>query len=71
MENGRIIRKPAHKVGAIDTTGCGDIFHAGVTYGLLKGWAVEKSLDLGAWAAAKVSLKLGGREGIPSLDDYA
>lgn len=70
MDHGRIIRKPAHKVKAIDTTGCGDIFHAGFTYGLLKGWDTEKSLDFGAWAAAMVSLKLGGRAGIPPAGDY-
>jgi ribokinase len=67
MADGRVIEKPAYKVEAVDTTGCGDVFHAGFVYGLLKDWAIEKSLDLGAWAAAMVSQKLGGRAGIPSL----
>jgi len=61
----RIIKRPAYAVEAIDTTGCGDVFHAGFIYGLLRGWNVEKCLDRAAWAAAMVSLKLGGREGIP------
>lgn len=67
LVNGRIIRKPAYPAPAIDTTGCGDVFHAGVIYGLVQGWAAEKCLDCGAWAAACVSTKMGGRSGIPTL----
>jgi ribokinase len=64
---GRHIRKPAYPAKAVDTTGCGDIFHAGFVYGLLRGWGPERSLDFGAWAAARVSRRLGGRAGIPTL----
>jgi sugar/nucleoside kinase (ribokinase family) len=63
--DGRVIERPAVEVHAVDTTGCGDVFHAGVTYGIVRGWGVEKSLDFGAWAAAMSSARLGGREGIP------
>ena len=63
--DGRFIRKDAYPVSAIDTTGCGDIFHAGMTYGIVRGWDAEKALDLGAWAAGLVSTKIGGRSGIP------
>lgn len=31
-------------------------------------WDIEKNLDFGAWAAAMVSRKLGGRVGIPTLE---
>jgi ribokinase len=68
LAEGRIIERPAYPVNAVDTTGCGDVFHAGFIYGLLQGWAFEKCLDLGAWAAARVSLELGGRTGIPDLE---
>ncbi|MBW2259488.1 MAG: sugar kinase [Deltaproteobacteria bacterium] len=68
LVDGRIIERPAYQVEAIDTTGCGDVFHAGFTYGVVQGWDVEKSLDFGAWAAAMVSRRLGGRAGIPSLN---
>lgn len=67
---GRVIERPAYEADAVDTTGCGDVFHAGVTYGVVQEWAVEKSLDFAAWAAARVSTRLGGREGIPSKNDY-
>jgi sulfofructose kinase len=64
---GRSIAKPAYAVEAIDTTGCGDVFHAGLTYGFLRGWDPEKSFDLAAWAAAQVATRMGGRAGIPSM----
>jgi ribokinase len=67
--DGRTIERPAYKVKAVDTTGCGDVFHAGFMYGVIRGWNVEKSLDLGAWSAAMVSRKLGGRAGIPTLKE--
>jgi sugar/nucleoside kinase (ribokinase family) len=68
MAGGKFIEKQAYPVKAVDTTGCGDVFHAGFVYGLVNGWDAEKSLDLGAWAAAQVSLQLGGRSGIPTLE---
>ena len=69
LTDGRVIERPAYQVEAKDTTGCGDLFHAGFSYGVVKGWEVEKSLDFGAWSAAMVSRKLGGRAGIPSLEE--
>ena len=63
------IRKEAYPAKVIDTTGCGDVFHAGLTYGIVRGWSAEKSLDLGAWAAAQVSTQMGGRRGIPNGHD--
>lgn len=61
----RFIQRPAVSVAAVDTTGCGDIFHAGVIFGLLNQWPHEKALAYAAWAAAAVATKLGGRDGIP------
>jgi ribokinase len=69
LVEGRFIQRPAYPVQAIDTTGCGDVFHAGVTYGIIHGWDAEKCLDLGAWAAAQVSTQMGGRKGIPSCGE--
>ena len=70
LDRGRIIERPAHPVEAVDTTGCGDVFHAGFIYGLLEDWGIDKCLDFAAWAAARVSLKLGGRAGIPLLSEW-
>lgn len=67
--DGYIYNQQAYPAKAIETTGCGDIFHAGVTYGLVQGWDAKRALDLGAWAAAKVSEQMGGRQGIPRLSE--
>ena len=34
---------PAFQVQPLDTTGAGDIFHAGFIYGLLQGWPAARS----------------------------
>jgi len=70
LERSRVIERPAYRVEADDTTGCGDGFHAVFIYGLTNGWSTEDSLDFGAWAAARVSLRLGGRAGIPHLANW-
>jgi ribokinase len=66
LAEGRVIEKPAYPVEPVDTTGCGDVFHAGFIFGLIRGWDYEKCLDFAAWSAAMVSLQMGGRSGIPS-----
>ena len=68
---GRVIQRPAYPVEDVDTTGCGDVFHAGFIYGLIQGWQPEQSLDFAAWSAAMVSRKMGGRSGIPTLRQIA
>ena len=70
LSEGRVIERPAYPVEPMDTTGCGDVFHGGFIFGLLKGWNVDRCLDFAAWAAAMVSLQLGGRAGIPSLESW-
>jgi sulfofructose kinase len=52
----------------IDTTGAGDIFHAGFIYGLLQGWPLERQLDFACAAAALNCMAVGARGGIQPLD---
>jgi len=59
---------PAFRVPVVDSTGAGDIFHAGSIYGLLHGWSVPETLRFAAAAAALKCEKLGGRPGIPALE---
>ena len=58
---------PAFRVPVVDSTGAGDIFHAGSIYGLLQGWPIPDTLRFAAAAAALKCEKLGGRPGIPTL----
>ena len=65
-----VIRRPAYPVDVVDTTGCGDVFHAGLIEGLLSGWEPERCFDFAAWAAAQCATAVGGRAGIPGRDEH-
>jgi sulfofructose kinase len=58
---------PAYRVHAADTTGAGDIFHAGFIYGLLQGWPLDRQLRFGCAAAALNCTAMGARGGIPTV----
>jgi sulfofructose kinase len=60
-------RAPGYAVPCVDTTGAGDVFHAGFIYGMLRDWALERTLRFANAAAALKCTKVGGRPGIPSL----
>jgi sulfofructose kinase len=59
---------PAFRVQPVDTTGAGDIFHAGFIYGLLQGWPLPRQLDFACAAAALNCTAVGARGGIQSVD---
>ncbi len=58
----------AYAVPVVDTTGAGDIFHAGFIYGLLQNWPVERRLDFACAAAALNCTAAGARGGIQSVE---
>jgi sulfofructose kinase len=59
---------PACRVDVVDTTGAGDIFHAGFIYGLLQGWPVNRQLEFACAAAALNCTGIGARGGIQSVE---
>ena len=63
----RTIRMPAFTVDAVDTTGAGDVFHAGYIYGLLQRWEIGHVLRFASALAALTCKRVGGRSGAPSL----
>jgi len=69
VSDDRIIRMPAFTVEAVDTTGAGDVFHAGYIYGLLQEWDLERVVRSASALAAMKCLQMGGRKGIPRLAD--
>ena len=54
----------AFQVKTLDTTGAGDIFHAGFIYGLLQEWPLPRQLDFACAAAALNCTASGARGGI-------
>ena len=60
---------PAFQVQPLDTTGAGDIFHAGFIYGLLQGWPLPRQLDFACAAAALNCTAAGARGGIQSVEN--
>ena len=69
MHGGRLIRSPGYRIDTKDTTGAGDIFHAGFTYAFLNGRDVETTLAFSNAAAALSCRALGGRAAIPTVDE--
>ena len=75
----RLLRTPAFQVPVVDTTGAGDIFHAGFIYGLLAGtlghpdpncpWPLERQLEFACAAAAMNCMYSGARGGIRSVPE--
>ncbi len=63
-DGNQFLYNSAYCVPVVDTTGAGDIFHAGFIYGLLQGWPLEQQLDFACAAAAINCMASGARGGI-------
>jgi sulfofructose kinase len=59
----------AYRVPVVDSTGAGDIFHAGFIYGLLQDWPLQRQLDFACAAAGLNCTGVGARGGILSLNE--
>ena len=56
----------AFKVKAVDTTGCGDVFHGAYAFALARGMALEERIRFAAASAALKATQPGGQAGIPT-----
>ena len=63
------IFSPSVRVEAVDTTGAGDIFHAGFLYALLEGLPFREILAFANTAAGLSCRGMGGRAAIPTIEE--
>jgi sugar/nucleoside kinase (ribokinase family) len=61
--HGEVHRVPAIDVDAIETTGAGDNFNAGLIYGILHGYSFEHSLECATITGGLSTLVIGGSGG--------
>lgn len=67
--DGELFHTPALPVEPVDTTGCGDVFHGALLYALIRGDDLRRAIRFASITAALKTRALGGRAGIPSLDE--
>ena len=67
----QLLHIPAFSVPVVDTTGAGDIFHAGFIYAMLQNWPLDRQLEFACAAAALNCTAVGARGGIHPLEDIA
>ena len=66
---GVTISAPAFRVKAVDTTGAGDGWNAGLLVGLSKGWDLEKCVKIANAVGALVVTKYGAITALPYRND--
>ena len=65
-EHGKAIHQPAFKVDVVDTTGCGDSFHAAYASALLQGFKLKERMLYASYYASHVAQHFGGRTFLPN-----
>jgi sulfofructose kinase len=60
---------PAFDITPVDTTGAGDIFHAGFAYSVIQGWDLDAALEFSNAAASLACMAPGARGGIASPEE--
>ncbi len=65
LGRGAVEHQPSFPVEAVDTTGCGDVFHGAYAAAIVKGRAPAEAIQYAAAAAALRATRRGGETGIP------
>jgi sulfofructose kinase len=69
FDGGDVLHARGIRVAAADTTGAGDVFHAGFLFALLADRPFPEILSFSNAAAALSCRKVGGRASIPTLEE--
>ena len=67
--DGGCVHVPAFDVPVVDTTGAGDVFHAGYAFVRASGAGFADCLEFGSATAALKCRDWGGRSGLPDLEE--
>lgn len=65
---GNYLKQAGFKVAAVDTTGAGDVFHAGLVHAILMDQHPRQALATACALAAMSVTQLGGRSALPTRD---
>lgn len=71
IAQGRYYHQPAFPVPAVDTTGAGDVFHAGLLHAILDDQDPAQALATASAVAAISVTALGGRSALPDAEELA
>ncbi len=61
-------KSPAFRIEPVDGTGSGDAFHAGIVYGLIQGWNLQKTAEFANACGAMNTIVMGARSGMASAE---
>lgn len=64
--DGGVRHQPAFPVRAVDTTGCGDVFHGAYSSALARGLGLDECIRFASAVAAIKATRRGGQAGIPT-----
>jgi sugar/nucleoside kinase (ribokinase family) len=65
-KDGQVQHQRAFPIKAVDTTGCGDVFHGAYASALARGLGLAESICFASAAAAIKATRSGGQAGIPN-----
>ena len=68
-KDGNVHHQAAFKVRAVDTTGCGDVFHGAYAAALVQGRPLSDCVRLATAAAGLKAMQPGGQRGIPTKSE--
>ncbi|MFT4729889.1 MAG: sulfofructose kinase [Granulosicoccus sp.] len=66
---GETHRQIAFPIKAVDTTGCGDVYHGAFIFGLMQDWPLAHIAEFASAAATLNCRGLGGQSAIPDLQE--
>jgi sulfofructose kinase len=69
LDGTKVCHQPPFPVSVVDTTGAGDVFHGAFAYALARRRPLPLAVEFASAVAALSCRALGGRGGIPALDE--